>query len=69
MRAAVVQLTWLDLLMGTDARAVMSKSESRPGRRMGHVVLEAMHHERFTVREPGGNVLTIHSSHVGKLPV
>lgn len=24
----------------------------------------AMHHDRFTVREPGGNVLTFHSSHV-----
>ena len=29
----------------------------------------AIHHERFTVREPGGNVLTFYSSHVGKRPV
>ena len=29
----------------------------------------AMHHERFTVREPGGNVLTFYSSHVSGQPV
>ena len=29
----------------------------------------AMHHERFTVREPGGNVLTFYSSHASGQPV
>jgi len=29
----------------------------------------AMHHDRFTVREPGGNVLTFHSSHASGQPV
>jgi len=29
----------------------------------------AMHHDRFTAREPGGNVLTFYSSHVSGQPV
>jgi hypothetical protein len=29
----------------------------------------AMHHDRFTVHEPGGNVLTFHSNHVSGQPV
>jgi hypothetical protein len=31
--------------------------------------IPAMHHQRFTVREPGGNVLTFHSSHASGNPV
>jgi hypothetical protein len=51
-------------LMVDDLRAFHQRLSAEGFAPSGIESIPAVHHERFTVREPGGNVLTFFSSHV-----